>query len=96
MTSEHDASRLLDEMIGHRVVLDLRASYVCLGTLVGWDRTFFDLTDADLHDLRDSQGTRELYVYESARMGIRRNRARALVRRDEVVAITRLDQIAES
>ena len=57
---------------------------------------FFAVEDADLHDFRDSAATREVYVYDSARLGIRRNRARVLVRRDEVVAVTRFADIAES
>lgn len=96
MPTEDDSDRLFEAMVGRQVVLDFRSSYVCIGTLVGWDRTFFDLADADLHDFRDSQGTRELYVYDSARVGIRRNRARVLVRRDEVVAVTRLEDVSET
>ena len=84
------------ELIGQIVVLDFRSSYVCLGTLVGVDDLFFAVEDADLHDFRDSTATREVYVYDSARLGIRRNRARVLVRRDEVVAVTRFADIAES
>jgi hypothetical protein len=85
---------LLDRLIGQVVVLDLAASYVCLGTLVNLDGVYLELADADLHDLRDSTATREVYVYDSARLGIRRNRARVLIRRDEVVAITRFAEIA--
>ena len=90
-----DTAALLDESIGRPVVIDLRSPYVCLGTLVGADGAFLDLRDADLHDLRDGRSTREIYVYESARLGIRRNRARVLVRLDEVVAITMLSDILE-
>ena len=93
---EHQLSPSLAALIGQIVVLDLRSSYVCLGTLVGVDDLFFALEDADLHDFRDSTATREVYVYDSARLGIRRNRARVLVRRDEVVALTRFADIAES
>ena len=95
MNQDDTPDHLLDALVGQRVVLDFQGSFVCLGTLVGWDRTYYDLADADLHDLRDSQGPRELYVFESARIGIRRNRARVLVRRTEVVAVTRLDDISE-
>ncbi len=91
-----DASPLLEELIGQIVVLDLVSSYVCLGTLAGLDRDFFDVRDADLHDFRDSTKTRELYVYDSARHGIRRNRTRVLVRRSEVVAVTRFSEVVES
>ncbi len=86
----------LDGLVGEVVVLDLQSSYVCLGTLVEIGPLFFTLLDADLHDFRDSSATREVYVYDSARLGIRRNRARVLIRRDEVVAVTRFADILES
>ncbi len=55
------------------------STYVCLGRLIGFDREFLELADADLHDFRDSPATREVYVYDSVRLGIRRNRARVLL-----------------
>ncbi len=95
----NDASRLsglVEEFRGRVVVLDLRSPYVCLGTLTGADEEFLELRDADLHDFRDSSATREIYVYDSVRLGIRRNRERVLVRRDEVVGIGLFDEIADS
>ena len=86
---------LLAELIGQRVVIDLKSTYVCLGSLAGLDEQFLDLRDADLHDLRDSAATREVYVHDSVRHGIRRNRSRVLLRRDEIVAITRFADVAE-
>jgi hypothetical protein len=83
-------------MIGQVVVIDLRSSYVCLGTLAGADDQYLELVDADLHDFRDSTATREIYVYDSVRLGIRRNRSRILLRHDDVVAITRFADIASS
>lgn len=91
-----DSSPLLTTMIGHVVVVDLSSTYVCLGTLVGLDHEFLEIHDADLHDFRDNPKTREVYVYDSVRIGIRRNRARVLVRRREVVAVTRFDEVAAS
>ena len=89
-------STLLNALIGQLVVVDLKSSYVCLGKLVSLDDAFLELRDADLHDFRDSPVTRELYVYDSVRLGVRRNRARVLLRRDEVVAVTRCADIAAS
>lgn len=89
-------SSLLEELIGQVVVVDLRSSYVCLGTLVACDGQYLDMRDADLHDFRDSTATREIYTYDSVRLGIRRNRVRTLVRLDEVVSIARFDDIAEA
>jgi len=94
--ASREPSPQLTALIGQMVVVDMRSTYVCLGTLVGFDEHFLDLMDADLHDFRDSPATREVYVYDSARLGIRRNRARVLVRQDDVVAITRFADIAAS
>jgi small nuclear ribonucleoprotein (snRNP)-like protein len=91
-----EPSPRLSELIGQIVVVDMRSTYVCLGTLTGCDEQFLDLVDADLHDFRDSTATREVYVYDSVRYGIRRNRSRVLIRRDEVVAITRFADIEAS
>ena len=91
-----ESSPALEELIGEIVVLDLKSSYVCLGTLVAMDGLFFAIEDADLHDFRDSTATREVYVYDSVRLGIRRNRSRVLLRREEVVAVTRFADISES
>jgi len=94
--ADDELSPLLARMMGQVVVVDLSSPYVCLGTLVGVDRDFLELDDADLHDFRDSQATREVYVYDSARLGIRRNRAKVLVRRDEIVAVTRFADVSAS
>ena len=93
---DQEFSPFLTPLIGHDVVLDMSSSYVCLGKLVGVDREFFSLRDADLHDFRDSPASREVYIYDSARLGIRRNRASVLVRRAEVVAVTRFSDVAAS
>ena len=96
MTSSDPTSAALEALIGQVVILDLNSSYVCLGTLAAIDPLFYTLRDADLHDFRDSSATREVYIYDSVRLGIRRNRASVLIRRDEVIAVTRFDDIAES
>jgi hypothetical protein len=91
-----ESSPLLTQLIGQVIIADLNAPYVCLGTLMNLDVQFLEIADADLHDFRDSAVTREVYIYDSVRLGIRRNRARVLLRRDEVVAITRFADIANS
>lgn len=89
-------SPLLDAWRGQIVVVDLRGEFVCIGCLAGADRSFLDIRDADLHDFRDSSKNRETYVYDSARLGVRRNRTRVLVRRAEVVAVSLLSDVMES
>jgi small nuclear ribonucleoprotein (snRNP)-like protein len=86
---------LLVDMIGSKVVIDLRSTYVALGTLIGADELFLALKNADLHDLRDTDTTRELYVVDSKTTGIKRNRKRLLVLRSDMVAIARLDDVVD-
>lgn len=95
MTSSSPSS-LLEPLVGQVVVVDLKSTYVCLGTLVAYDELYLQMCDADLHDFRDSTATREVYIFDSVRFGIRRNRARTLIRLDDVVAVSRLEDIAES
>lgn len=94
--ADWELSPLFAPLIGQIVVVDLRSTFVCLGTLVNCDEQFLEIQDADLHDFRDSPATREVYVYDSVRFGIRRNRSRVLVRQDEVIAVTRWADIAAS
>jgi hypothetical protein len=80
-------------MIGHKVVVDMRSEYVCLGTLTRVDDHYLELKNADLHDLRDTDTTRDLYVIDSHDTGIKRNRRRLLLMRTDIVAIARLEDV---
>ncbi len=86
----------LERWLGEVLVFDLAAPYVCIGQLVSIDGGYLRVLDADLHDFRDSVVTRENYVYDSVRLGIRRNRVEVLLRASEVVAITKFSAISES
>jgi len=86
---------MLDEFIGQKIVVDLRSEYVCMGTLKAFDENFLDLRNADLHDLRDTDTTRELYVAASRATGIKRNRKRVLVIRREIVAVARFEDVVD-
>jgi hypothetical protein len=86
---------MLDEFVGQTVVVDMKSPFVCLGTLTQMDDHFLDLRNADLHDLRDTDTTRELYVADSRATGIKRNRKRVLLVRAEVVAVSRLEDVVD-
>ncbi len=86
---------MLQAMIGQKVVVDLRSEYVCLGTLLGFDDQFLELKNADLHDLRDTETTRENYVAQSHATGIKRNRKRLLLVLQEIVAVALMSDLCE-
>lgn len=86
---------MLQELVSHDVVIDMRNTFVCLGKLVRLDDQFLELLDADVHDLRDGETSRENYVAESKMTGIKRNRKRVLIDRSDIVAIARLADVAD-
>jgi small nuclear ribonucleoprotein (snRNP)-like protein len=86
---------MFEELIGQKVIVDLRSAFVCLGTLHKVDEQFLELRNADLHDLRDTGTSRENYVAQSHATGIKRNRKRVWVVRGEMVAIGRLDDFVD-
>jgi small nuclear ribonucleoprotein (snRNP)-like protein len=86
---------MLDELLEEKVVIDLVSPYVCLGKLTRYDDHFIEVKNADLHDLRDTETTRENYIADSAATGIKRNRKRVFLRRSEVVAISKLEDVVD-
>lgn len=86
---------MLDEYVGQKVVVDFRSPFLCLGTLARFDDQFLELKNADLHDLRDTETTREIYVFDSHATGIKRNRKRVLLVRADVVAVTLIADLVD-
>lgn len=86
---------MLEPMVGRKVVVDMRSRFVCLGTLKSFDTDFLELGNADLHDLQDTETSRENYVAESVATGIKRNRKRLLLAREEVIAISLIEDVVD-
>lgn len=92
-TTARETPDWFNEWIGSEVVVDVSSPFVYLGVLRGSDGHYLMLEDADAHDLRDGSASRELYILDSCQHGIRRNRKRVLIRRDEVVSISKLEDV---
>ena len=84
---------MLQNLVGQTVIVDMRSQFVCLGTLKGFDETWLALRNADLHDLRDTQTSRENYVAEARLTGVKRNRKHVLLARADAVAIGLLEDV---
>ena len=84
---------MLDDLKGQAIVVDLRSPYVCLGVLAAYDEHFLEMRKADLHDLRDTQTSRENYIADAVSTGIKKNRRRVLLVRSEVVALSRFEDV---
>jgi small nuclear ribonucleoprotein (snRNP)-like protein len=86
---------MLEEFVGHKVVIDCRSEFIVLGLLKRYDEHFLELRNCDLHDLRDTDTTRENYTAESIASGVKRNRKRVLLNRGDVVAIALLEDVVD-
>ncbi len=82
-----------NELVGREVVLDTLGPIIYIGTLVAQDDRGFSLENADLHNASEGHATREQYIVESAREGIRVNRRRIFVLRQAVYSISALSDV---
>lgn len=91
-----EGTAMIEEFLTEKVVIDLKSQYVCLGTLARVDEHFLEVKNADFHDLRDTDTSRENYVAASVVTGVKRNRKKVILFRAEVVAISRLADVIDT
>jgi hypothetical protein len=85
----------LADLWGNTVVLDTRGPLLYIGTLTATGPCFYTLTDADVHDLSDSSTSKEVYIMEAAKHGVRKNRESVFVRRHEIVSLSSLESVVK-
>lgn len=85
----------LSKFVGQDVVLDCRGEIAYLGRLVSVGDWFLELADADVHDMDSSRTSKEIYVMEAAKHGIKKNRYSVHVRKSEVVSISLLPDVIQ-
>ncbi|HOX39440.1 MAG TPA: hypothetical protein PL033_15775 [Candidatus Brocadiia bacterium] len=81
----------LKRYVGKAIVIDTAGSLVYIGTLAKVGSHLLCLEHADVHDLAESNTTREVYLYEAARVGLQPNRRAVMVRIVQVMSITALE-----
>ena len=75
------------------MVLDTAGPIIYLGRLVAHDELGFLLADADVHNSDEGHASREQYIVESRRDGVRVNRNRVFVLRPTVISISALSDV---
>lgn len=89
-----EAERLKD-YTGRVVIVDTNTTHLHVGTLASVDEWFYELTDADVHDSKTTSTTRDVYIINVRKYGVKKNRDRVLIRRDCVVSLSLLDDVTE-
>jgi hypothetical protein len=84
----------LETLRGQVVVIDLDESYLVIGTLVQIDTHHLSLQEADVHDHREANCTKEVYLLETRQLGVRFNRKNVAIPRARMIAISRLEDVA--
>lgn len=85
----------MEELIGKQVVVDVEPPFVYLGRLHAIHEKTLVLKAADVHDMRDSTTTREVYVREARVHGIQPNRKTVYIRLEKVVSVSPVDDVIE-
>lgn len=88
-----DRSKELAELVGRKVVLDTSGPLIYLGTLERITSEGFWLAAADIRDRNEGHDTKEEYICEAQKLGIRENRRRIFVFAQVVVSISALDDV---
>ena len=83
------------DLVGERVVVDTDTTKLVVGTLEDAGAHFIALAEADVHDMRDSSVTSEVYTLEAYKYGVRANRRRVFVRTDRVVCVSLLKDVID-
>jgi small nuclear ribonucleoprotein (snRNP)-like protein len=93
MTDPQTERQELADFLDQPVVLDTRGDLIYIGTLQTVGDWFLVLAEADVHDLQSTRTSKELYVMDSAKHGVKKNRELVHVRKSEVVSISKLEDV---
>ncbi len=79
--------------VGCEVVIDTSSSFLYIGRLSSVDEWFVTLEGVDVHDRAEGPSTKERYIMETRKGGIRANRKHVAVRKSMIVSFSRLDDV---
>ena len=81
----------LTELLGRVIVIDTKSSLVAIGKLTRIAADCLVLEEVDVHDREEGYSSKELYVINACKFGIRANRQKAYIPRDTIIAVSALE-----
>lgn len=85
----------MEHLLNQIIVVDVESPYVFVGKLTMVSEKTVTLKDVDVHDLRDSNTTRERYILDTRRDGVRVNRREVFVQQSHIVSMSSLADILD-
>lgn len=83
----------LQDLIGQNIVIDTNSPYIYLGKLVEIDKWFITLENVDVHDQKEGHATKEKYIMEARKSGINKNRKSVVIRQDQIISFSKLNDV---
>ena len=85
----------LEAFLNEPVIIDTKSSYLFIGTLQKIGDFFLTMVDVDVHDQNDFNKTKEIYVMEAAKYGIKVNRKSVNIVKTEMISISLLSDVVK-
>ena len=82
-----------ETFLQQEVVIDTKSSYLFIGILKSVGDFFLTMSDVDVHDQSDFSKTKEIYVMEAAKYGIKINRKNVNIVKSEMISISLLSDV---
>jgi small nuclear ribonucleoprotein (snRNP)-like protein len=82
-----------EEFLHKEVVIDTASSFVYLGRLKEVGQDFVVLQDVDVHDRNEGPSTKERYILETRKYGIKPNRKSVSILRGSIVSLSLLEDV---
>ena len=83
----------LKKYVKQKIVVDTRSSWVYIGILEKILDSCIILTEVDVHDNKDISTTKECYILESKKTGIKSNRLRVFINLNDIISFSALDEV---
>ena len=88
-------SETFEKIIGEKIIVDTRSSWVYIGELEKALDDCIVLSNVDVHDNNETATSKEIYVLDSAKTGIKSNRNRVYINLAYVVSFSLLDDVKQ-
>ena len=83
----------LKKYIKKKIVLDTNSAWIYIGVLDKVLENCVVLSDVDIHDSKETLTSKERYVLDSKKTGVKTNRHKIFVSLDYVVSFSLLDDV---
>ncbi|MEK7449137.1 MAG: hypothetical protein AAB019_06605 [Planctomycetota bacterium] len=84
-----------NNFINQNVVVDTNSFYIYIGKMTEATGHFIVLQDVDVYDPKETSSTREQYIMNAKKFGVKKNRKSVTVQTAFVVSISRLEDVIE-